>query len=258
MGKSMKSQSSKAAPKAKVTKKGALIKKAAAKTKVVPKTAAKKAGGKLSAKNLAMLGKVSLDEKVKQAVEQTDTPEEAAAVLKASMSKLEASKVWGQHQTHLKNDAAAAEEHQLTEGKHAKGLAAALWFISKKNKSYQTLQQSLGSNITVQKTDAWMSEKQAVDKFGWEELQAHLQSGRVISKEDPITRGVWQYKDVNDVTRSQSITRGKHLQKGCEYEPDEDEDRQFDELFDKDSTVILLNDLVQLSYPALFFFQLKP
>jgi hypothetical protein len=79
-----------------------------------------------------------------------------------------------------------------------------------------------------------MSEKQAHDKFGAEELQAHLSSGRVIWQEDPITRGVWRYKDCNDITRTQTVAKNKTLSRGEEYKPDEDEEKMFDELFEKD------------------------
>ena len=193
-----------------------------------------KSAMKLTPKKLALLGQISLDEKVKQACESSETPEDAALLLKASLTKLESSKVWGQHQTHLKNNADAALALQDVEGKKSKGLAAALWFVSNRSTKFQSVQHSMSGNISVHRNDAWMSEKQAHDKFGAEELQAHLASGRVIWQEDPITRGVWRYKDCNDITRTQTVAKNKTLSRGEEYKPDEDEDKMFDELFEKD------------------------
>jgi hypothetical protein len=220
-----------ASSKAKVMK---VMKAAPASSSKAKAKPAKAQGAKLTPKKLALLGNISLTEKVKQAVEGAETPEEAAEVLKASMSKLEQSKVWGQHQTHLKHSADDAKAFNDLDGKKSKGLASALWFIQNKSTKFQSLQQSVSGTITVAKKDEWLSEKQAVDKFGADELQAHLYSGRIIAKEDPITRGVWQYKDINDVTRTQNVAKNKTISRGEEYKPSEEEDALFDELFDQD------------------------
>ena len=217
-----------------------VMKVAPVKAKAKAKAATK--GSQLTPKKLAQLGQVSLAEKVKQAVEGSESPEEAAALLKQSLTKLESSKVWGQHQTHLKNNPEAAEALKEVEGKKSKGLASALWFISNRSTKFQSVQHSMSGNISVRRNDAWMFEKQATDKFGAEELAAHVSSGRVIWQEDPITRGVYRYKDCNDITRTQTVKKDKTLSTGEDYKPDEDEDKMFEELFDKDA------------YHFLFFF----
>ena len=224
-------KSMKAVPASSSSAKCKKVMKSAPKVKSKP---AKARAGKLTAMKLALLGNVSLNEKVKQAVEGADTPEEAAEVLKASMTKLESSKVWGQHQTHLKHNPDDAKAFRNSDGKKSRGMAAALWFINHKSTKYQSLTQSISGAITVQKKDEWMSEKQALDKFGQEQLQAHLFSGRVIAKEDATTKGVWQYKDVNDIVRTQAVSKNKTIARGEEYKPDSDEDDMFEELFDED------------------------
>ena len=55
-----------------------------------------------------------------------------------------------------------------------------------------------------------------------------------------MTKGVYQYKDLNDVTRVQTTFKEKQLSRGVEYEHDSETDELFDELFDKDSLGFVL------------------
>ena len=73
-----------------------------------------------------------------------------------------------------------------------------------------------------------------LDKFGSDEFQRHLNSGRVLWRADPWTRDVYQYKDQGDISRSQVVTRGKKLNLAQEYEADEDHEEWFKEIFDQD------------------------
>ena len=174
----------------------------------------------------------TLQEKVDRACEENESPTAAAAALKKSLTKLEHSKIWGQHKTSQKGNADSAASEDA--GKKEKGLAAALWFISRKSEKFMNMGHTVGSNITVQRLDQWQSEKQMLDKFSQSEFDAHVASGRVIYREDPMTQGVYQDKDQNDVSRTQTAFKSKNLCKGQEYEPGSDTDEQFDELFDKD------------------------
>ena len=56
----------------------------------------------LKKKNLAKLGKMTLQQKVDKATEHAETPEEAAQELKTILTKDEHSKVWSKHKTYLK------------------------------------------------------------------------------------------------------------------------------------------------------------
>ena len=187
--------------------------------------------GKLNKAALDKLGTMGLEEKVKLAVEESTTPEEAAAHLKGTLTKVEHSKVWGQHNTFLKNN---PEEAIEVAGKKDKGLAAALWFIQRKSPKFMNLSHAVAGKRSVQKCEQWLSEKQMQQKFSDEELQAHLTSGRVIYREDPMTRGVWQYKDQNDVTHMLEVDKTKTLTHGQDFDPDDEDQQLFDELFDKD------------------------
>ena len=54
---------------------------------------------KLNQENLEKLGQLSLQEKMANAAEQSESPEDAAIVLYKSMTKEEKAKAWSKHQT---------------------------------------------------------------------------------------------------------------------------------------------------------------
>ena len=92
------------------------------------------------------------------------------------------------------------------------------------------LSMSLEGKDTVTVVDQWVSEKQVLDKFGSDEMQRHLNSGRLLWREDPWTKGVYQYKDQGDFHRQKTVARGKTLSVGQEYEPEAEHDDWFAEL----------------------------
>ena len=57
----------------------------------------------LNSTNLKKLGEVSLKEKIAAASEENSDEEQAAIVLHSSMTGVEKSNAWNQHQNHLKN-----------------------------------------------------------------------------------------------------------------------------------------------------------
>ena len=105
------------------------MKKPAAKAFPCPKGKAKakgtyrKKGNKstLTKGDLAKLGKLSLDERVKKVTEENNSPEEAALALKDSLTKDESAKMWSKHQTYLKgkSEERAAHEQLTKKGKGA-------------------------------------------------------------------------------------------------------------------------------------------
>jgi hypothetical protein len=187
---------------------------------------------KLTKASLKKLGTESLDQKVKRAVEETSSPEEAADALKASLSKIEHSKIWGQHNTFLKNNPDAAT---IADGsKKDKGLAAALWYIQSKGNRFLNLSQTIGGSVAVKKLDKWCSEKEMIDKFGQTDFEAHCASGRIIWRECQMTRGTFEYKDQNAIERETTTMRGKTLTRGQEAPLDDDIDQMFEDLYNQD------------------------
>ena len=191
--------------------------------------------GQLTKKNLTMLGNpLTLAEKVNQICEAASSPEEAAVELKKQLSTLENSKIWGKHKTHLNHNPEDKKSFEGLQVKKEKGLASALWFVQSQASKFQCLQLSMSSANALQKVEAWCSQKQMEQKFDGDELQSHLNSGRVIWRDDPITAGIYQCKDVNDVSRTISVQKNKSLSQGQEYTPDQDEEDFFSDIFSKD------------------------
>jgi hypothetical protein len=187
----------------------------------------------LKKNNLKKLGELSLAEKVRKAAEGAENDEEAAANLKGMLNKVDHSNIWNQHQKHLAKDPVDAAVNASL-AKREKGLAAALWFVRKNKPKYMSIQMSMDAGDELVKTDKWISEKQCLDRFGSEEMQRHLNSGRLLWREDPWTPSVYQYKDQGDLKRLSNIKRSKLLQQGQEYEPEPDHETWFQELFQQD------------------------
>jgi hypothetical protein len=93
---------------------------------------------------------------------------------------------------------------------------------------------TIGAEDSVLKKDEWLSEKQTLKKFSEEEFQRHQESGRILWREDPLTKGVYNYKDQGDYSRVRKVSKGKLLTQGQEYDPDQETDDLFAEMFDKD------------------------
>jgi hypothetical protein len=215
--------------------------------KAVIKTAMKVKGGsssskapprenkKLTKKALKDLGNYSLEDKVKKAIEDNEgNPEAAAEDFKKSLTKLEHSKIWGQHQTWLKNQPdSAITADDSNDSKKTKGLACALWYISNRGQKFINLSHKVGGSIAVKKVDEWLSEKQMMDRFG-ADFEAHCASGRIIWREDPVTRGTYEFKDQHQLSRETTTFKDKTLTRGGEDALDEDLDKMFEDLYQQD------------------------
>ena len=160
------------------------MKSALGKAKAKAKSSKGSWKNKLNKTNLEKLGNMTLDEKIKSAAETGGSVEEQALVLKESLTKEEHAKVWGRHQTHLNNN--PLEKGEL-EGlsKKEKGMKAAEWLMQTAGKKYLHVTKEVSANESLEKDNTWKSEKQMLDQFDWEELQAHLGSCRVTWRQDP-------------------------------------------------------------------------
>ena len=95
-------------------------------------------------KALLGLGKMTLEEKVRAAIESSHSEEAAAAELKRTLSKIEHSKIWNQHQTHLKNNPHEAQDDpEKPLAKREKGMAVALWFVKQCKPKFMSMQMSM-------------------------------------------------------------------------------------------------------------------
>ena len=67
-----------------------------------------------------------------------------------------------------------------------------------------------------------------------EELEIHLQSGKVVWRECPYTSGTFEYKDTQNSHRAVNTARQKEWQCGVEFEPEDEDVEKFMELFSSD------------------------
>ena len=126
--------------------------------------------------------------------------------LKDMMTKEEHSVVWGRHNTYLNKNSLEKEKYGKS-SKKEKGLAAAIWLMKMEGKQYMHSSSHVKTQEALKKSDKWESWKQVTDRFGPEELDMHIASGRVVWRHDPTTQGVIQYKDTQDWTGEYSWKR---------------------------------------------------
>ena len=238
MAKTMKVVESKKAAMKKVVK-GQSLKKAASKS--AAKSAAMKKTGKKNASEASSLGKeslkqlgcLSLQERVDRIAEVAETPDAAAMRLRDTLTKADKSNVWSQHQNYLKSRPDEKDEYdQMTNLE--KGRAQSLWLVKKSSPKFINFEMTVGGGDRVEKGDTWKSEKQMLDTFGPQELERHIASGRVLWREDPLTKDIWQYKDQGDIVRTICVNRNKVVKKQQEYAADEGMEGQFHQMWDAD------------------------
>ena len=229
MGKAMKGQP---LQKGKgVAMKAKPCKKAAAKAK----TSCKKPGGglkksigkKLSKQNVEKLGQMTLQEKLKKAGEE-ETTEDAKAVLQELMTKEENNRLWGKHQTAMKSD--PEEKEKYTEAsKKEKGEMALLWLLKKEHPKFMHISREVEGVSAAKRKEKWVSESVMLTQWTWDELQAHLSSGRIVGRECPTTWGVWEHCDMHNWQTTQKAATKRKAKLGQEFQPNSDDEAAFDE-----------------------------
>lgn len=199
-----------------------------------PKAKAK-AKSRLTKKALEKAGEMTLDEKVKAACEEAPDDQEAAAVvLYDKMNKNEKACAWSKHQGALRQKSQEEQAEHAALSKKDKGLAAAAYLLEKKGKQYIAAVKKVSSSEVFKQQDTWKSELEMLAKWTPDELEAHIQSGRVHWRECPGTWGVYEYKDTQDVSRELSWKRKNEFQEGREFEPEEEDLEKFKELYGLD------------------------
>ena len=199
----------------------------------------KKGKKSLTKKKLEKLGKMSLREKVEKVVEESETLEEAAVVLKENLDKGEHSRIWSRHQTHLKKNPEEAKAQEDL-GKKEKGLASVLWFVTTQNNKFLSVKTSHTAEETLTKGEVWESELQMGKRFSDLEFQAHLQSGRIKWRNDPWTAGVFNYCDQGDQRKEVKVKKATKYEAGQEYEANEEEEAKFVKFLGKGGSQLLL------------------
>ena len=190
-------------------------------------------GSTLGAEALKQLGSLSLQERVDKIANTAETPEAAAIRLRDTLTKGDKSNVWSQRQNYLKSRPDEKGEYDKLTNLE-KGRAQSLWFVKKSSPKFINFEMTVKGGDRVEKGDTWKSEKQMLDIFGPQELERHIASGRVLWREDPLTKDVWQYKDQGDIVRTICVNRDKTVKKQQEYAADEGMEEQFHVMWDAD------------------------
>ena len=180
---------------------------------ILKKRPATRASAPLKKGNLAKLGQMSLKEKVDAINGENMDEEEAVTLFKDSLTPDEGSQVWGQHQTYLKKNPLEKGEHDSL-GKKEKGLAVALWYLKKSRKTFHDVSHSMDQSTMYTRKEKWLSEKQIYDRLTEYELECHLNSGRVIWRPDPLTRGCFEYQDLGDYTAKVNVCKRRSITAG--------------------------------------------
>ena len=217
----------KAKAKATLTKGGQIAK---------PKKSMKVTKGSLKKSQLEKLGKMTLAQKISKAAEGAETAEEAASNLKELLDKQEHSKVWSKHQTWLKGQSKKDKSEFNKLSKNEKGQAAALHLIKTAAPRFMQAKESLTQATSFDKKDVWESELQMLERFGEVEFQQHLESGRIQWRADPYTQGVYNYNDQLNISKNTHVQKKRQYSRGQEFQPTEEDDHEYDALFNMDST----------------------
>ena len=170
----------------------------------------------LSQKTLAALAglggaEMSLDDKIAALRSSLEANGPDAAVGQAAaLTRLDRSKIWQSAKTAMKTDPQLKEDYEKASetGKAAQSKVLLAWKLDPTcGNLYSHMTKSISNLRTVEKIVKWISQKQADERWTAEELEAHLNSGRVSARECPQTPGVWEYRDNFDVESKHRIEK---------------------------------------------------
>ena len=155
----------------------------------------------------------TIKDKVKAAAEETEgDADQGAAILHGSLSKLDKSKLWAKQQASLRGNKALEKAHAQL-GKTEKGITACKWLLEKEGKQFLQASRRVSVGEVVTKTDNWETDLQMLTRYTPEELEMHLQSGKVIWRECPYTSGTFEYKDTQNWHKAINTARQKEWQR---------------------------------------------
>ena len=167
--------------------------------------------GILKKHNLQKLGQLSLQDKIKQIAETNDDEHEAAKELQKSMTTAEKSRTWSKHQTHLNKNGNEEERDAFNNAsKNEKGELTALFLMRKEAAKFCNVSRSIGTKQEVTTTEKWLSEKEAIEKWG-DDLEKHCSSGRVQWRQCATTWGVYEYMDTHGLHKKKHRNSQKDL-----------------------------------------------
>ena len=143
--------------------------------------------------------------------------------------------IHGRVQTAAAKDSELRQDLAQSEGGDRRKTIAAWLLDPKRGVVYRRNSACIQTTQTFSKNDTWVSELKMLQSWTCSELEAHLNSGRIISRECPHTPGVWEYKDLHDVSSTKTVAKNRETMATMESEfhPEDDEElSQFKSFFD--------------------------
>lgn len=196
---------------------------------------------KLKSKHLEKLGSMSLKDKVQKIAETAEDEEEAAGQLVEAMTPGEKSRGWSKHQTWLNKPGNEEERKEFQEAsKNEKGQLTALFLMRKEAPRFCNVSRAVGTKQELKHREKWMSEKQAYDQFG-DDLERHVESGRVRWRECATTRGTYEYLDTEDVEKLTSGFSKRSWAQAQEYQQKEDEEADWEKMLERELHGLMLD-----------------
>ncbi len=113
--------------------------------------------------------------------------------------------IHGRVQTAAAKDSELRQDLAQSEGGDRRKTIAAWLLDPKRGVVYRRNSACIQTTQTFSKNDTWVSELKMLQSWTCSELEAHLNSGRIISRECPHTPGVWEYKDLHDVSSTKTV-----------------------------------------------------
>ena len=179
--------------------------------------------------------------KSKKKAENNDDENEAAKELQLSMTPAEKSKTWSKHQTHLNKDGNEEERDAFNNAsKNEKGELTALFLMRKEAAKFCNVSRSIGTKQEVTMTEHWLSEKEALEKWG-DDLEKHCASGRVQWRQCKTTWGVYEYMDTQDYTKTTTGTAKRSWTQGQEFQQNEGEYGSWDNFLEKELHSLIMD-----------------
>ena len=119
--------------------------------------------------------------------------------------------------------------------KNEKGLQAALHMVKNTVPQFMQVKESMNQSHTFDKKEVLESEADMLKRFGEAEFKAHVASGRIAWREDPWTYDVYNYHDRSNMSKSVKVRKEKSYSRGHEYQPNEEDNDEWDSLWHLDA-----------------------
>lgn len=160
---------------------------------------------------------------------------EKMALLQKNLVHKDWKAIHGRVHTAAAKDPELQQDLAQSDGPDRRKTIAAWLLDPKRGVVYRRNSACIQATQTFSRNDTWVSELKMLKRWTCSELEAHLNSGRIISRECPHTPGVWEYKDLHDVSGTRTVAKNRETiaTMESEFHPEDDEElSQFKSFFD--------------------------